>query len=70
MGNSKNINDSPTLKSLMLQKMMNSPIEKENSSKCMDMIVSKTMSPSTQSSPMVILFHINFLIYRLQNVDS
>ncbi|XP_025415347.1 M-phase inducer phosphatase-like [Sipha flava] len=50
-GNSKNISDSPTLKSLMLQKIINSPVEKENTTKCMDMIVSKTMASPIQSSP-------------------
>lgn len=50
-GNSKNINDSPTLKSLMLQKMINSPVEKENTTKCADVIVSKTMLSPSQSSP-------------------
>ncbi|XP_050543263.1 M-phase inducer phosphatase-like isoform X3 [Daktulosphaira vitifoliae] len=34
----------------MLQKIMNSPIEKENSSKCMDVVMSKALSPS-RSSP-------------------
>uniref|UniRef100_A0A2S2PNS4 protein-tyrosine-phosphatase n=1 Tax=Schizaphis graminum TaxID=13262 RepID=A0A2S2PNS4_SCHGA len=50
-GSSKNINDSPTLKCLMLQKMINSPVEKENTTKCADAIVSMTMLSPSQSSP-------------------
>jgi len=53
-GNSKNINDSPTLK-LMFQKIKNSPVEKENSSMCLDMIVPKTISSPTQLSPTFLL---------------
>ncbi|XP_050420856.1 M-phase inducer phosphatase-like [Adelges cooleyi] len=46
-GNSRSINDSP-LKCLIFQKHLNSPIEKENSSKCLD-FMSKTLSPTCAS---------------------
>jgi len=40
----------------MLQKMINSPVEKENTTKCMDTMVSKSILSPSQSSPTVILF--------------
>jgi len=41
--------------------MINSPVEKENTTKCADAIVSKRMLSPSQSSPTVILFYINHL---------
>lgn len=49
------------MKCLMLQKMMKSPVEKENTTKCMETMVSKTVLSPSQSSPTVILFYNNYL---------
>lgn len=56
------------MKCSILQKIINSPGEKENSSMCLDMNISKTISSPIQSSSMVILFYdiSNFYLFLIK----